>query len=34
MEQQLKELRESAVVELAKADSLEMLNDLRVKYLG
>ncbi len=34
MEQQLKELRESAVVELAKADSPEMLNDLRVKYLG
>lgn len=34
MEQQLKELRESAVVELAKADSLDMLNDLRVKYLG
>ena len=34
MEQQLKELRESAVVEFAKADSLDMLNDLRVKYLG
>lgn len=34
MEQQLKELRESAVVELTKADSPEMLNDLRVKYLG
>lgn len=34
MEQQLKELRESAVIELAKADSLDMLNDLRVKYLG
>lgn len=34
MEQQLKELRESAVVELAKADSIDMLNDLRVKYLG
>ena len=34
MEQQLKEMRESAVVELAKADILEMLNDLRVKYLG
>ena len=34
MEQQLKELRESAVIELAKADSLDMLNDLRVKYVG
>lgn len=34
MEQQLKDLRESAVVELTKADSPEMLNDLRVKYLG
>lgn len=34
MEQQLKELRENAVIELAKADSLDMLNDLRVKYLG
>lgn len=34
MEQQLKDLRESAVAELAKADSPDQLNDLRVKYLG
>lgn len=34
MEQQLKDLRESAVAELMKADSPDTLNDLRVKYLG
>ncbi|MBO5244803.1 MAG: phenylalanine--tRNA ligase subunit alpha [Selenomonadales bacterium] len=34
MEQQLKDLRESAVAELSTANSPEMLNDLRVKYLG
>lgn len=34
MEQQLKDLRESAVAELMKADSPDALNDLRVKYLG
>lgn len=34
MEQQLKDLRESAVAELTKADSPDQLNDLRVKYLG
>lgn len=34
MEQQLKELRQAAVAELPQAQSLETLNDLRVKYLG
>ncbi len=34
MEQQLKELRAAAVAELPQAESLETLNDLRVKYLG
>lgn len=34
MEQQLKDLRESAVAELSTANSPDMLNDLRVKYLG
>lgn len=34
MEQQLNELRRAAVAELPQAQSLENLNDLRVKYLG
>lgn len=34
MEQELKELRRVALEELAGAASLEVLNDLRVKYLG
>lgn len=34
MEQQLKDLRDSAVAELAATDNPDLLNDLRVKYLG
>ncbi|MBP2643166.1 MAG: Phenylalanyl-tRNA synthetase alpha chain [Firmicutes bacterium] len=34
MEQQLKELRNEAVAELKAASDLDVLNDLRVKYLG
>lgn len=34
MEQQLKTLRQEAIAEMQRADSLETLNDLRVKYLG
>jgi len=34
MEQQLKELRQAALTELPQAENLEILNDLRIKYLG
>lgn len=34
MEQQLKELREAAIAELAQVTGLEAAHDLRVKYLG
>jgi phenylalanyl-tRNA synthetase alpha chain len=34
MEQQLKELRQAATAELPKAQNLDELGDLRVKYLG
>ncbi len=34
MEQQLRELRQAAIAELPKAQSLDALSDLRVKYLG
>lgn len=34
MEQQLKSLRQAAITDMQLADSLETLNDLRIKYLG
>jgi phenylalanyl-tRNA synthetase alpha chain len=34
MEQQLKSLRQDAIAEMQYANSLEALNDLRIKYLG
>lgn len=34
MEQELQSLKEIAVVELSQADSIETLNELRVKYMG
>ena len=34
MEQQLRELRQAAVADIPQADSVDALNDLRVKYLG
>lgn len=34
MEQQLREIRQAAVAELPRAESIDALNELRVKYLG